>query len=336
LLYLCQYDDCGDQSAPSLENDKREHDGQHNQVGRSSAAEEEDDFSDARQVLRIQGVAGSTSTYFDMNRIDRAASSLSKRWASINGASVKHFAAALNVENVRILNSGRAVKISRSMLANLQVLRQVDRKFILVQADTSQGKLLLCIDQHAADERVRLEELEADMFGPDGSLRNVETHGHEPPLRLRLNFKERETLQHYEELVSSWGFHFEWEPTHLEQTFLHELKHPETHEEVLLHTTPRVEKRVANADDFRDFIQLLSSAEGRYVHELIRPPAITRLLHSRACRSAIMFGHRLSFSQCTDLIEDLKKCQLPFQCAHGRPSVVPLAEIFSGGFSANS
>uniref|UniRef100_M4BWC3 MutL C-terminal dimerisation domain-containing protein n=1 Tax=Hyaloperonospora arabidopsidis (strain Emoy2) TaxID=559515 RepID=M4BWC3_HYAAE len=40
-----------------------------------------------------------------------------------------------------------------------------------------------------------------------------------------------------------------------------------------------------------------------------------------------MFGDRLSLTQCQELIEELKMCHLPFQCAHGRPSVVPLAEI---------
>ena len=47
-------------------------------------------------------------------------------------------------------------------------------------------------------------------------------------------------------------------------------------------------------------------------------------LSSIACRSAIMFGDELSIYQCQTLISQLKKCNNPFVCAHGRPSIIPL------------
>lgn len=46
-----------------------------------------------------------------------------------------------------------------------------------------------------------------------------------------------------------------------------------------------------------------------------------------ACRSAIKFGDRLSIDECQILIQDLKKCKLPFQCAHGRPTLIPIINI---------
>ena len=39
---------------------------------------------------------------------------------------------------------------------------------------------------------------------------------------------------------------------------------------------------------------------------------------------AIKFGQRLSRIQCRSLLTALSSCSLPFQCAHGRPSIVPL------------
>lgn len=47
-----------------------------------------------------------------------------------------------------------------------------------------------------------------------------------------------------------------------------------------------------------------------------------------ACRGAIKFGDYLTNFQCESMILELSKCRLPFQCAHGRPSVVPLTNIF--------
>ncbi|KAL3667427.1 hypothetical protein V7S43_007653 [Phytophthora oleae] len=263
---------------------------------------------------------------------ERPANTTLKRWVHSKVSPVNHLAAGLQIDNVQLWKGDREIKISRSVLAKLQVIRQVDRKFILVRAATPRGNVVLCIDQHAADERVRLEKLEEEMFGRDGSLRRVEVETHEPAFVLRVNFKESQVLSHYEDLIRSWGFDFECIASGPEKMlFKCQGSKFEEKNRVLLHATPKVEKRVANVDDFRDFIQLLASVGETRPHSQIRPPVITRLLHSRACRSAVMFGDRLSLAQCQDLIEDLKTCQLPFQCAHGRPSVVPLAEICNSG-----
>lgn len=42
---------------------------------------------------------------------------------------------------------------------------------------------------------------------------------------------------------------------------------------------------------------------------------------------AIKFGDPLDQSQCEELIKDLAKCDLPFQCAHGRPSIIPILDM---------
>lgn len=42
---------------------------------------------------------------------------------------------------------------------------------------------------------------------------------------------------------------------------------------------------------------------------------------------AIKFNDGLSVEESYRLIEALSWCQLPFQCAHGRPSMLPLADI---------
>lgn len=42
---------------------------------------------------------------------------------------------------------------------------------------------------------------------------------------------------------------------------------------------------------------------------------------------AIKFNDGLSLEESCRLIEALSWCQLPFQCAHGRPSMLPLADM---------
>lgn len=44
-----------------------------------------------------------------------------------------------------------------------------------------------------------------------------------------------------------------------------------------------------------------------------------------------MFNDVLSTEECKRLVERLAGCAFPFQCAHGRPSMVPLVDIGGGG-----
>ena len=51
------------------------------------------------------------------------------------------------------------------------------------------------------------------------------------------------------------------------------------------------------------------------------------MLQSRACHGAIKFGDKLDEATSRKLLISLKNCALPFQCAHGRPSIAPLLNI---------
>lgn len=57
------------------------------------------------------------------------------------------------------------------------------------------------------------------------------------------------------------------------------------------------------------------------------PPGALRVLRSRACRTALMFGDPLLPSECAALVRLLAGCALWHSCAHGRPTVVPLAAL---------
>ncbi|XP_038677585.1 DNA mismatch repair protein Mlh3-like [Scyliorhinus canicula] len=54
---------------------------------------------------------------------------------------------------------------------------------------------------------------------------------------------------------------------------------------------------------------------------------VLKVLSSQACHGAVKFGDGLSLEECRSLIESLASCDLPFQCAHGRPSILPLADL---------
>lgn len=55
------------------------------------------------------------------------------------------------------------------------------------------------------------------------------------------------------------------------------------------------------------------------------PRPVLDAVASAACHSAVRFGDKLSAAQCSSLVRSLAECDSPFTCAHGRPSIVPLA-----------
>ncbi|OQS05061.1 DNA mismatch repair enzyme [Thraustotheca clavata] len=212
--------------------------------------------------------------------------------------SAKHLSQNLGVF-VQTTKTSRklSLQLSKSTLCNVNVLGQVDRKFILFSTKTS--PMLVCaIDQHAADERVRLEELE-DKYLTQSMFPRAELV---EPEDLQLNPMEEAVVKDEHGTLAQWGFE-------INATTM------------TLYTAPFVECRQAQIDDCLEYITLLCESR------TVRPPVITRLLHSRACRSAIMFGDSLSHRACELLLQQLSKCRLPFQCAHGRPSIAPLVQL---------
>lgn len=65
-------------------------------------------------------------------------------------------------------------------------------------------------------------------------------------------------------------------------------------------------------------------AEVRPYNSFIRPKS--RYLF-RGSPGAIMFNDSLTLEQCKELMGRLAHTSVPFRCAHGRPSIVPLVDL---------
>lgn len=49
-----------------------------------------------------------------------------------------------------------------------------------------------------------------------------------------------------------------------------------------------------------------------------------------------MFNDALTQDQCVDVVERLSRCAFPFQCAHGRPSMVPIVDLGNAAVDGNT
>ncbi|RDA94670.1 hypothetical protein CP533_2473 [Ophiocordyceps camponoti-saundersi (nom. inval.)] len=230
-------------------------------------------------------------------------------------------------------------RLSRSALGSAEVIGQVDCKFILVrlrlrdEGGGGEATGLVAIDQHAADERCRLEELFRSYF--DGTGDDAVSEVLERSIQFEASSREGELLRQYREHFAGWGIVYT----------------VDAHERVrVTRLPPSIAERCSSEP--RHLIDLMRKEAWALADGVSAPrkkgkmgglswpsrlhgcpSGILELLYSRSCRSAIMFNDELSGEECASLVQRLAQCAFPFQCAHGRPSMVPLADtgIDGGG-----
>lgn len=137
-------------------------------------------------------------------------------------------------------------RITRTDLASAQVISQVDNKFIacLIRSpsdrDRSQDNLIL-IDQHAADERVRVERFLEDLCA--GYLEGHAENRKLVPDKLIL-VTERETKllrrKDIQEAFFAWGFTFTLPPETVSQVHAFTKDEGESYVQVGVQTVPDI------------------------------------------------------------------------------------------------
>ncbi|KAF2840535.1 hypothetical protein M501DRAFT_930266 [Patellaria atrata CBS 101060] len=268
-------------------------------------------------------------------------------------------------------------QISKRSLKTSRIIAQVDKKFILaathslessVSLPNRQTEILILIDQHAADERIRIESLLVDLSTPISSSSSYRTSlGHvsriaytvlDVPIRFQVSVQETELFRRYAPFFADWGICFEFSSTVPSQTS-RRTKHllvvntlpagiagrckatPKLLIELLREEVWRQHARpnrvISVSSPFQseqsqsEKQDMSTDAEPRWLKRIQDcPPGIIEMLNSRACRSAIMFNDTLSRKRCRELVDRLAECAFPFVCAHGRPSMVPLIQVCEG------
>ncbi|KAG6004998.1 hypothetical protein E4U21_000570 [Claviceps maximensis] len=239
-------------------------------------------------------------------------------------------------------------RLSRRALDKAEVIGQVDRKFILLQLPlrtstheppSDSSSALVMLDQHAADERCRLEELMSQYFlqASQGVLQPV-TELLERPIVFEMSARESDLLRRCHAHFQTWGVAIEYRTnqdveaqggvgvvSRLPPSILERCQgDPKLVIELVRKEIWKFEDGTApllpTYDAGKSWVSCFHSC----------PDGILELLYSRACRSAVMFNDELSLDECKQLVYRLSQCAFPFQCAHGRPSMAPVVDIGSG------
>ncbi|XP_075568187.1 DNA mismatch repair protein Mlh3 [Pelecanus crispus] len=237
---------------------------------------------------------------------------------------------------VKIHNILYPYRFTKDMVHSMQVLQQVDNKFIACLINTrneadkkSDGNLLILVDQHAAHERIRLEQLIADSYEKEAAAcgkRKLLSSSISPPLEIEVTEEQRRFLRCRYKNLEDLGLELSFPETNSSLILVKKvpLCFIEREANELRRKRQPVTKSIVE-ELMQEQVELVQTTGGGARGTL--PLTFLKVLASQACHGAIKFNEHLTLEESCRLIEALSSCQLPFQCAHGRPSMMPLADI---------
>ncbi|KAF3194155.1 DNA mismatch repair protein [Orbilia oligospora] len=218
-------------------------------------------------------------------------------------------------------------RLSKSSLQTARVIAQVDEKFILLFFQPLE--LLVIVDQHAADERIRVERLWKEFDNVPKPLKKE--------VSFSINADEANILRLYLDDIRTWGFELDITPIRGAHgaVVVDVVGVPELVADRCV-SEPSVVVRllrgwIAELKDEKRSRGFPDSRGGWIKRMVTATQRLNEVVSSRACRSAIMFNDKLTLEECRDLINKLAACDFPFQCAHGRPSMVPVIDLADDG-----
>ena len=177
----------------------------------------------------------------------------------------------------------------------LQVIGQFHGNYILAQGE----KGLYIIDQHAAQEKYHYEVLRNNIFKPCEmqSLLIPEVIKVTPAILVQLD-DINQMLAHMQIECECFGE---------DAVILREIP-------IWLKDT-NITKFMQDIFDYYQKNQTIQA-------ESLRKAALASL----ACHSSIRFNRNLTLEEMKQVVEDLKKCEQPFNCPHGRPTLICISD----------
>jgi len=176
--------------------------------------------------------------------------------------------------------------------ADLEIIGQFRASYILCR----QGEDLLIIDQHAAHERVRFEELRAEF-----SRGSLERQGLLFPLTLHLSHHQGSLVREHEALLDLLGFTIEefgggsW----------------------VVKEVPCI---LASADIATTLVDILDEI-GTIGRSTVVQEKVDSLLMKIACHGVVRGVHPLSLPEIETLLETMATTDRAGFCPHGRPVI---------------
>ena len=159
---------------------------------------------------------------------------------------------------------------------------------------------LFIIDQHAAHEKVLYEQTMEKLKDQSFASQTIS-----PPIILTLDNEELATLKKYEKEIANFGYEIE----------------PFGGKEYAITAIPADFSDVDMKSMFIDMLDDFANISGEQA-----PILIMEKVASMSCKAAVKGHDRLSLEEATHLIDTLLTLENPYQCPHGRPTIISMTK----------
>lgn len=190
----------------------------------------------------------------------------------------------------------KALKPKNPSLPQLRVIGQFHNCYIIAEGE----KGLYIIDQHAAQERYHYEVIRAQILAGENDAQPLLL-----PVTIEASISAVTQLNEINAVMKQLGIQFE---AFGENT-------------LVCRELPTWMKDVEETAFLQDMIDIWEKDKDLCLEKL-RKHAIATM----ACHSSIRFNRSLTIEEMKQVIVDLGKCEQPFHCPHGRPTLICMEE----------
>ena len=201
------------------------------------------------------------------------------------------------VKDVQQLNLFEEKLLSMQNRSRYRIIGQVFDTYWLIQFEDK----LFIIDQHAAHEKVKYERLMKQFHE-----KSVISQRLMPPIIVSLTGQEESILHTYEDAFAQLGFEIE--------AF--------GGSEYALRSVPVDLYGCSERELFLAVLDELSQETGNRGSFQV----IEEKIASMSCKAAVKGNNRLSFQEAEELIDELLTLDNPYNCPHGRPTIIAMTE----------
>lgn len=196
-----------------------------------------------------------------------------------------------------LLTSPTADENSHNIFAFKKAIQYLNRYIIL-----EKNSELWIVDQHAAAERIRFEELlnDYESDGIDKVSQNILV-----PVVLLLNLDEKLKLEELMPLLVKLGFSI----SITEQDSLHKAQ------------IKAIPQQLVNGNIEQLLRSLISYADSPQELENTIKTAYEDIIATISCHNSLRANQEITSNEANELINKLMKCKNPYSCPHGRPII---------------
>ena len=159
---------------------------------------------------------------------------------------------------------------------------------------------LYIMDQHAAHEKIKYEELLANF-----NNKEVLSQQLMPPMVITVSYAERQAILDNFDLFMKIGYD-------IEEFGGNEFK---------INAVPSNLFGLHGRTMFMEFVSSLINNSGYMSNDVF-----IKKLSTMACKAAIKGNMRISFAEADALVDQLLKLDNPYTCPHGRPTIISISE----------